>query len=96
MKKSGKISDKEWQQVPTNGNRWQRITTIVVSAKLPFFGIKGKPITKHSKEDPIIQRSCEVPWKGPTELRADLAKKALTKKNQQQESAIETGHMYFL
>ena len=48
------------------------------------------------KEDPINQRSCEVPSKEPPELRADLAKQAPMKKNQQQESGIETGHMYFL
>ena len=48
-------------------NKWKRM---IMSAKLSFFGIKQEPITKHPKKDPSNQR----PWRGPFELRTDLAK----------------------
>ena len=51
--------------------------------KLPFFRITEEPITKHPKEGSLNQRPCEVPWKGPVELRTDLAKQ-VPKKNSQQ------------
>ena len=51
--------------------------------KLLFFRIIVEPITKHPKEGSLNQRPCEVPWKGPVELRTDLAKQVPKKNNQQ-------------
>ena len=64
----------------TNDSKWQ---WDVIVGKRPFFRVTEEPITKHSKEGSLNQRPCEVPWKGPVELRTDLAKQ-VPKKNDQQ------------
>ena len=91
----GTLRDNEWQRMATGGttsgaksdNEWQQV---LISAKLLFLQIREKTITKHSKKDSLNQRPCEVPWKGPIVLRADLIKQVPKKKNQQQEAGIES------
>ena len=55
----------------TRDNKWQRMTISGYFGQFSFF-FREESTNRHSKENPLKGR----PWRGPTELRADLAKQA--------------------